>query len=139
MEAGPTVDLQNLLEAAVEERWEKYLKEGVQETADLSFYTPSWASATSRPHLPSRQLEARHPTEADSVPPGFARINQKTPEEQEATRYLTPADLQKQSIDEKLGIQDVTDINEGWYPPTRIGNSFLRQEPSGLTTTNGSG
>ena len=26
-------------------------------------------------------------------------------------------DSQKQSIDEELGNQDVTDINEGWYPP----------------------
>ena len=76
-EAGPTVDLQNPLEAAVKERWERYLKEGVQETADLSFYTPSWAGAASRPHLPSGQPEAWHPMEADSVPPGFARINWK--------------------------------------------------------------
>ena len=116
-EAGPTADLQNLLEAAVKERWERYLKEGVQETMDLSFSTPSWASVASRPHLPSGQPEARHPMEADSVPPGFTRINRKTPEEQEATRYETPADSEKQSIDEELGIQDVTDINEGWYPP----------------------
>ena len=82
------------------------------ETADLSFSTPSWAGAASRPLLLSRQPEARHPTEANSVPPGFTRINRKTPEEQEATRYETPA---KQSIDEELGIQDVTNINEGWY------------------------
>ena len=116
MEAGPTTDLQNPLEAAVEERWERYHKEGVQETMDLSFSTPSWAGVASRPHLPSRQPEARHPMEADSVPPGFARINRKTPEEQEATRYETPADSEKQSINEELGIQDVTDINEGWYP-----------------------
>ena len=117
MEAGPTTDLQNLLEATVEERWERYLEEGVQETVDLSFSTPSWAGMASRPHLPSGQPEARHPTEADSVPPGFIRINLKTPEEQEATRYETPADSEKQSIDEELGIQDITDINEGWYPP----------------------
>ena len=111
------VDLQNPLEAAVEERWERYLKEGVPETADLSFSTPSWASEASRPHLPSRQSKARHPMEANSVPPRFARINRKTSEEQEATRYETPVDSQKQSIDEELGIQDVTDINEDWYPP----------------------
>ena len=118
MEAGPTRDLQNLLEAAVEERWERYLKEGVKETKDLSFSTPSWASEASRPHLSSGQLEARHPTEADSMPPGFTRINRKTSEEQEATtQYETPADSQKQSIDEELGIQDVTDINEDWYLP----------------------
>ena len=54
MEAGPTMDLQNPLEAVVEERWERYLKEGVPETADLSFSTPSWAGEASRPHLPSR-------------------------------------------------------------------------------------
>ena len=90
----------------------------MQETMDLSFSTPSWAGAASRPHLPSGQPEARHPTEADSVPPRFARINRKTPEEEEATRYETPADSEKQSINEELGIQDVTDINEGWYPPS---------------------
>ena len=115
-EASPTADLQNPLEATVEERWERYLKEGVQETVDLSFPTPSWAGAASRPHLPSGQPEVQHPTEADSVPPGFTRINQKTPEEQEATRYETPMDSEKQSIDEELGIQDVTNINEDWYP-----------------------
>ena len=117
MEADPTADLQNLLEAAVEERWERYLEEGVLETVDLSFSTPSWAGVASRPHLPSGQPEAWHPTEADSVSPGFTRINRKTPEEQEATRYETPADSEKQSIDEELGIQDVTNINEDWYPP----------------------
>ena len=114
-EPGPTVDLQNPLEAAVEERWERYLKEGVLETPDLSFSTPSWAGAASRPLLLSGQPEARHPTEADSVPPGFTRINRKTPEEQEATRYETPVNPEKLSIDEELGIQDVTNINEDWY------------------------
>ena len=118
MEAGPTADLQNPLEAVVEERWERYLKEGVQETPDLSFSTPSWAGAASRPHLPSGQLEVWHPTEANSVPPRFTRINQKTPEEQEATRYETPTDSEKQSIDEELGIQDVMNINEDWYAPS---------------------
>ena len=75
MEPGPTADLQNPLEAAVEERWERYLKEGVLETADLSFSTPSWAGAASRPLLLSGQPEARHPMEADSVPPWFTHIN----------------------------------------------------------------
>ena len=113
------MDLQNPLESVVEERWERYLKEGVLETPDLSFSTPSWADAESMPLLLSEQSEARpptealHPTEADSVPPGFARIHQKALEEQEATRYETPADS-KQSIDE-LGIQDVTNITEDWY------------------------
>ena len=113
-EPGETADLQNPLEAAVGERWERYLKEGVLETADLSFSTPSWAGAASRPFLSSEQPEAWHPSETDSVPPGFTRINRKTPEEQEATRYETPTSTE-QSIDEELGIQDVTNINEDWY------------------------
>ena len=119
MEPGPTADLQNPLEAVVEQRWERYLKEGMLETADLSFSTPSWAGAASRPLLLSGQPEAWHPTAADSVPPGFTRINRKTPEEQEATRYETPANS-KQSIHKELGIQDVTDINEDWYPPPEL-------------------
>ena len=90
------------------------------ETSDLSFSTPSWAGAESMPLLLSKQSEARplmevrHPTEADSVPPGFAQIHRKAPEEQEATRYETPADS-KQSIDKELDIQDVTNITEDWY------------------------
>ena len=79
---------------------------------DLTFSTPSWASVESMPLLLSGQPEARHPSEADSVPPGFTRINRKTQEEQEATRYETPT---SQSINEELGIQDVMNINEGWY------------------------
>ena len=119
-EPGPTADLQNPLEAAVEERWKRYLKEGVQETSDPSFSTPAWAGTTSRPHLPSGQLEAWHPTEADSVPPGFTHINRKTTEEQEATsKYETPTESEKrQTIDEELGAQDVTTINEDWYTPS---------------------
>ena len=118
--SSPMADLQNPLEAAVEERWERYLREGVLETPDLSFSTLSWASADSMPLLLSEQpearqpMEARHPTEADSVPPRFARIHWKTPEEQEAARYETPADS-KQSINEELGIQDITNITEDWY------------------------
>ena len=112
-EPGPTADLQNPLEAAVEERWERYLKEGVLKTVDLSFSTPSWAGTASRPLLLSGQPEAQHPMEANSVPPGFTRINRKTPEEQEATRYETLTNS-KQSIDEELGIQDVTNITEDW-------------------------
>ena len=114
MEPGPTADLQNPLETTVQERWERSLKEGVLKTADLSFSTPSWAGTASRPLLLSGQPEARHPMEADSVPPGFTRINQKTPEEEEATRYETPTNS-KQSIDEELGIQDVMNITEDWY------------------------
>ena len=119
-EPSPMADLQNPLEAAVEERWERYLREGVLETPDLSFSTPSWAGADYMPLLLSEQPEARQPTEArplteaDSVPPGFARIHRKTQEEQEAARYEAPADS-KQSIDEELGIQDVMNITEDWY------------------------
>ena len=121
-EPSPTADLQNPLESAVEERWERYLQEGVLETPDLSFSTPSWAGVESMPLLLSEQPEARHPTEADSVPPRFARIHQKTPEEQEATRYETPADS-KQSIDEELGIQDVTNITEDWYAQLELASA----------------
>ena len=94
-------------------------------TPDLSLSTPSWAGAESMPLLLSEQpeaqqpMEAQHPTEADSVPPGFARIHRKAPEEQEALRYETPADL-KQSIDEELGIQDVTNITEDWYAQSEL-------------------
>ena len=119
MEPGPTADLENPLESAVEERWERYLEEGVLETPDLSFSTPSWAGAESMPLLLSEQPEARQLTEADSVPPGFACIHRKAPEEQEATRYETPADS-KQSIDEELGIQDVTNITEDWYARSEL-------------------
>ena len=114
-EPGPTSDLQNPLEVAVESRWEMYLREGVQETKDLSFTTPLWAGASGRLQLP----EAQHPTEAVSIPPGFTRTQRRTPEEQEAVaKYQTPSEAgQKQSIDEELGIQDVTNIDESWYPP----------------------
>ena len=127
-EPGPTADLQNLLELAVKERWERYLEEGVLETPDLSFSTPSWASVESMPILLSKQpeaqqlTEARHPTEANSVPPGFAHIHWKAPEEQEATRFETPADS-KQSIDEELGIQDVTNITEDWYAQSELASA----------------
>ena len=115
-EPGPTSDLQNPLETAVEERWEAYLCEGVQETKDLSFTTLSWAGMTGKLQPP----EAWHPTEAESIPPGFTCLQHGTLEEQEAvSKYQTPQeDSQKQSLDEELGIQDVTNINESWYPPT---------------------
>ena len=128
MEPSPTADLQNLLESAVEERWERYLQEGVLETPDLSFSSPSWAGAESMPLLLSEQPEAqqptevRHLTEADSVPPGFARIHRKAPEEQEAQRYEANADS-KQSIDEELGIQDVTNITEDWYTQSELASA----------------
>ena len=63
--------------------------------------------------------EARHPTEVESVPPGFTRLQRGTLEEQEAvSKYQPPSeDSQKQSLDEELGIQDITNISESWYPP----------------------
>ena len=127
-EPSPTADLQNPLESTVEERWERYLQEGVLETPDLSFSTPPQAGADSKPLLLSEPSEAwqpmgaRHPTEADRVPPGFERIHRETPEEHEATRYGTPADS-KQSIDEELGIQDVTNITEDWYAQSELASA----------------
>ena len=119
-EPGPTPDMQNPLEAAIELQWETYLQEDVQETKDLSFTTPSWASMAGRLQLLCRQPEARHPTEAESIPPGFTHTQRKTPEEQEAVaKYQTSSELSlKQTIDEELGIQDITTIDEAWYPPT---------------------
>ena len=120
LEPGPTPDMQNLLETAIELRWETYLLEDVQETLDLSFTTPLWAGMAGRLQLLCGQPEARHLTEAESVPPGFTHTQRKTPEEQEAVaKYQTPSVAsQRQTIDEELGIQDITTIDESWYPPT---------------------
>ena len=116
-EPGPTPDMQNPLEAAVEQRWEKYVQDGVQETSDLSFTTLSWAGVAGMLHLPSGPLEARHPTEVESMPPGFTCVHRKMQEEEEVVvRYEIPSEAElKQSIDEELGIQDITTINESWY------------------------
>ena len=120
-EPGPTADLRNPLENAVEERWERFLQEGRQEMPDLSFCTPSWAGTVSRPTLPSGQPGARHPTEVESVPPGFTHLDWKTAHEQEASaKYRTPAEAetgveQGQTIDEELGAHEVMTINEDWY------------------------
>ena len=75
-----------------------------------------------RLQLPSGQPEARHPTEAESIPPGFTHTQCKTPEEQEVVaKYQTPSEAgQKQTIHEELGIQDITTIDEAWYPPTEV-------------------
>ena len=87
----------------------------MQETKDLSFTTPSWAGVTGKLQLP----EAWHLTEAESVPPGFIHLQRGTLEVQEVvSEYWTPLeDSQKQSLDEELGIQDITNIQESWYPP----------------------
>ena len=121
-EPGPTSEIRNHLEAAMEERWERYLKEGVQETPDLSFSTPSWAGASSRLNYSLGQPESRHPTESESIPPRFTRHDRKTPEEQEAVgRYRTPAEEDayrgnKMTIDEELGAEDVTTLGNDWFP-----------------------
>ena len=71
----------------------------MQETKDLSFTTLSWAGVTGKLQLP----EAWHPTEAESISPGFTRLQRGTLEEQEAVfKYRTPSeDSQKQSLDEE--------------------------------------
>ena len=63
-EPSPTADLQNPLESAVEERWDRYLQQGMLESPDLSFSTPSWASVDSLPLLLSEQPESQQLTEA---------------------------------------------------------------------------
>ena len=78
-----------------------------------------WAGTAGKLELP----EPRHPTEAESVPPGFTPIQciqHKTPEEQEAiAKYETPSEIDRnKAIDEELGIQDITAINESWYRPS---------------------
>ena len=125
VEPGPTSELRNRLEAAVEERWERYLKEGVEETPDLSFTTPSWAGASSRLDYPLGQPEPRHPTESESIPPGFTWLDRKTPKEQEAVgTYQTPAEEdayrgKEMTINEELGAKDVTTIGNNWFPPSQ--------------------
>ena len=126
VEPGPTSDIQNHLESAVEERWERFLNEGEQETPDLSFSTPSWAGVSSRFNHSLRQPEPRHPTEAESIPPGFTRHDRKTPEEQEASSvYRTPVEedashgaQKKLTTDEELGAKDVTTFGNDWFAPT---------------------
>ena len=118
MEPGLTADLWNLLENAMEEWWERYLKEGKQETPDLGFSTASWAGVDSNPpSLLSGQSEVRHLTEAESVPPGFTRLDQRTIQEEEATsQYRTPMEAeQQQTLDEELGAHNVMNIGEDWY------------------------
>ena len=123
-EPGPTPDMQNPLETVIELRWETYLWEEIK---DLSFTTPLWAGMAGRLQLPSRKPEARHLTEAESLPPGFTRTQRKTPEEQEAVaKYQTPSEPSlRQTIDEELGIQDVTTIDGLGTPQQR--QSWHRQ------------
>ena len=40
-------------------------------------------------------------------------------------KYQTPLEAsQRQTIDEELGIQDVTTIDESWYPPNGGGGGI---------------
>ena len=52
------------------------------------------------------------------MPPRFTHINRQTTEEHEATsKYRTPTEWEKgQTIHKELGAQDITKINEDWYP-----------------------
>ena len=92
-EGGPSEDLHNPLENAMEARWKKQLEESTTEGTVLEFSSPSWAGTASHPVIPSGVPEVCHPTEAESIPPGFSHIPQKTPQEQEAVQpYRTQAD-----------------------------------------------
>ena len=126
-EPGPTSDLQNHLEFAVEERWERFLKEGEQETPDLSFSSPSWAGVSSMPNYSLGQPEPQHPTEAESIPPSFTRHKRKTPEEQEASSmYRIPVEEdacqgaeKKLTLDEEFCAEDVTTFGNDWFSPSQ--------------------
>ena len=97
-------------------------KGGSSGNPDLSFTTPSWAGVASRLDYPLGQPESRHPTESESIPPGFTQLERKTPEEQGATdTYRTPAEeeafgAKEMTIDEELGAEDVTTIGNNWFP-----------------------
>ena len=118
-EPGPTLDLRNSIERAVEDRWDRYFQEGIQETPDLSFSSPNWAKSEFESQPPVGRPEPQHPTETDSVPPGFTKIDRKPATELEApAHYQTPAELEaRQTIDEELGAQDVVDVDKDWYLP----------------------
>ena len=118
-EPSPMVDLRNSLEHAVEDCWDRYFQEGIQETPDLSFSTPSWVGSEFGHRPPTGRPEAQRLTEVDSVPPGFTKADRKTTAEYEASAcYKTPAESEaEQTIDEELGSQDVVDVDKDWYLP----------------------
>ena len=118
-EPGPTLDLRNSIERAVEDRWDKYFQEGIQETPDLGFSSPNWARSEFESQPPVGRPEPRHPTEADSIPPGFTKLDRRTATEQEApAHYRTPVESEaRQTIDEELGAQDVVNVDKDWYLP----------------------
>ena len=71
--------------------------------------------------------ESQHPTEAESIPPGFTWHDRKTPEEQEASSmYRTPREedacqgaKKKLTLDEELGAEDVTTFGNDWFAPSQ--------------------
>ena len=138
MEAGPTIDLQNPLEAMVEERWERYLKEGVLETMDLSFSTPSWASTASRPQLLSGQPEARHPTKADSMPPGSPIPTGRLRKNRKPPGKKLPR-IRRSSLSMRSWDPGCYEHKQRLVSPAGIRISCRHQGPSGLTTADGSG
>ena len=137
-EAAPTSDLKNHLEKAMETRWQK-MKEGPREGDIMEFASPTWSGAASRPYLPTEVPtgvpEPRHPTVADSVPPGFTPLSQKTREEQEATqKYQTERGEERmKAIDKELGFDECTKINEDWYQQTEVSETELKTAVEALT------
>ena len=70
-EPGPTPDMQNPLEVAVESRWARYLQEGVQETSDLSFTTPVLGRSGRKartPRIPAPDGSREHTSRVHSYP-----------------------------------------------------------------------
>ena len=137
-EAAPTSDMKNHLESAMETRWQK-MKEGPQEGDIMEFASPTWSGAASRPNLPTevptRVLEPRHPTVADSVPPGFTPLARKTQEEQEATQWYQTerGEERMKAIDKELGIDECTKINDDWYKQMEVSETELKTAVDALT------
>ena len=137
-EAAPTSDLRNHLENIMEARWQK-MREGPREGDVMDFASPTWSGAASRPYLPTEVPtgvpELRHPTVADSVPPGFTPLTRKTQEEQEATqRYQTEKGEERmKAIDEELGLKECTNINDSWYQQVEVSETELKTAVNALT------
>ena len=137
-EAAPTSDLKNLLKNAMEIHWQK-MREGPREGDVMEFASPTWSGTASHPYLPTEVPtgvpEPRHPTVADSVPPGFTPLTRKTQEEQEATqRYQTERGEERmKAIDKELGLEECTKINDSWYQQTEVSETELKSAVQALT------
>ena len=108
------------------------MREGPREGDVEEFASPTWSGAASRPYLPTEVPtgvpEPRHPTVADSVPPGFTPLTRKTQAEQEATqKYETEKSEEEQlkAIDEELGLKECTNINDSWYIQSEVSEAEL--------------